>query len=76
MLSVAKPMLYYHNNITGTLNLCKLLKKYGAKATIFVNPDYVSNESDPDSDWGFMTWDEIEMAEKTEVSVERRPRSS
>lgn len=33
--SVAKPLLYYHNNITGTLNLCKLMAKYGVKKIVF-----------------------------------------
>ncbi len=33
--SCAMPLEYYHNNITGTLNLCKLLKKYGAKCIVF-----------------------------------------
>ena len=33
--SCAKPMLYYHNNITGTLNLCEVLSKYGAKRIVF-----------------------------------------
>ena len=33
--SVAKPMLYYHNNLTGTLNLCELMAKYGVKRIVF-----------------------------------------
>ena len=33
--SVQKPLLYYHNNITGTLNLCELLSKYNAKKIVF-----------------------------------------
>ena len=33
--SCAKPLLYYHNNITGTLNLCEILAKYGAKRMVF-----------------------------------------
>ena len=33
--SCSKPLLYYHNNITGTLNLCKLLSKYNAKRIVF-----------------------------------------
>lgn len=33
--SVAKPLLYYHNNITGTLTLCKLMAEYGCKRIIF-----------------------------------------
>lgn len=33
--SVAMPILYYHNNITGTLNLCKVMSKYGCKKIVF-----------------------------------------
>lgn len=33
--SVAKPMLYYHNNITGTLNLCRVMSENGCKSIVF-----------------------------------------
>ena len=33
--SVAKPLWYYQNNITGTLNLCELMNEYGCKRIIF-----------------------------------------
>jgi len=33
--SVEKPLLYYHNNLTGTFILCELLQKYGAKRIVF-----------------------------------------
>ena len=33
--SVAIPLRYYHNNITGTLNLLDLLSKYNAKKIVF-----------------------------------------
>lgn len=33
--SVAKPLLYYQNNIAGTLNLCQLMNEYGCKKIIF-----------------------------------------
>lgn len=33
--SVQKPLLYYHNNLTGTLQLCKLMNEYGCKRIIF-----------------------------------------
>ncbi|MBO5412847.1 MAG: UDP-glucose 4-epimerase GalE [Clostridia bacterium] len=33
--SVAKPIEYYHNNITGTLVLLKLMKKYNCKKIVF-----------------------------------------
>ena len=29
------PLLYYHNNLTGTFNLCHLLQKYNAKRIVF-----------------------------------------
>ena len=46
--SVEKPLFYYHNNITGTLNLLKIMKKYDVKklvfsssATVYGNPHKV-----------------------------------
>ena len=33
--SVAKPLQYYHNNITGTLVLCELMQEYGVKKLVF-----------------------------------------
>lgn len=33
--SVAKPLEYYHNNITGTLFLCQAMRKYNVKNIIF-----------------------------------------
>ena len=33
--SVAKPWEYYHNNITGTLILCDVMRKHGCKKMIF-----------------------------------------
>ncbi len=33
--SVAKPLLYYENNISGTINLIKLMTKYNVKRIIF-----------------------------------------
>lgn len=33
--SVEKPIEYYHNNITGTLILLKVMKKYGCKKIVF-----------------------------------------
>lgn len=32
---MAKPLWYYQNNITGTLNLCELMNEYGCKRIIF-----------------------------------------
>ena len=33
--SVSIPLKYYHNNITGTLILCEVMKKYGVKNLVF-----------------------------------------
>ncbi len=33
--SVEKPLLYYENNIAGSINLCKLMSEYGCKRLIF-----------------------------------------
>ncbi|HET8864949.1 MAG TPA: UDP-glucose 4-epimerase GalE [Gracilimonas sp.] len=33
--SVAKPLMYYDNNITGTINLCEVMKKHGVKNIVF-----------------------------------------
>ena len=33
--SVEKPLEYYHNNLTGTLHLCSLMRKYGVKRIVF-----------------------------------------
>ena len=54
----------YKDNLTVAL---PILKKYNARATIFINPAYVSEKSDADSDWGFMTWDEVAEASASGV---------
>ena len=33
--SVAQPLRYYHNNLTGTFNLCEIMQKHGAKRIVF-----------------------------------------
>ena len=33
--SVEQPLRYYHNNLTGTFNLCEIMQKYGAKRIVF-----------------------------------------
>ncbi|WP_121610100.1 UDP-glucose 4-epimerase GalE [Mesobacillus foraminis] len=33
--SVRLPLWYYHNNLTSTLNLCGMMKKYGVKNLVF-----------------------------------------
>lgn len=51
--SVMKPMLYYHNNITGTLNLCAAMSEHNVKrivfsssATVYGKPDSVPISED------------------------------
>ena len=51
--SVEKPLNYYHNNITGTLILCELMKQYNVKkivfsssATVYGNPKTVPIRED------------------------------
>ena len=46
--SVRKPLEYYHNNITGTLNLCDVMRNHGVKnimfsssATVYGDPAFV-----------------------------------
>lgn len=46
--SVQKPLMYYHNNITGTLCLCEAMQKHGCKnivfsssATVYGDPAFV-----------------------------------
>ncbi len=46
--SVQKPLMYYHNNLLGTIVLCEAMKKYGCKkmlfsssATVYGNPKTV-----------------------------------
>ena len=46
--SVAKPLEYYHNNITGTLLLCDVMREHGVKniifsssATVYGNPAFI-----------------------------------
>lgn len=33
--SVLQPLRYYHNNLTGTFNLCSVMQKHGAKRIVF-----------------------------------------
>lgn len=33
--SVTKPLQYYRNNLTGTINLCQVMQKYGVKNIVF-----------------------------------------
>lgn len=47
--SVSHPIMYYDNNITGTLNLCHLMKKYGVYHLVFSSSAtvYSVNETMP-----------------------------
>lgn len=42
--SVAKPLMYYENNISGTVNLLKLMEKYGVKKMVFSSSATVYGE--------------------------------
>ena len=42
--SVAKPIEYYHNNITGTLILCDEMRKHGCKTIVFSSSATVYGE--------------------------------
>ncbi len=42
--SVEKPLLYYKNNIIGTINLCEIMDKYGIKDIIFSSSATVYGE--------------------------------
>jgi UDP-glucose 4-epimerase len=51
--SVGKPLEYYHNNVTGTLILCDVMRKFGVKelvfsssATVYGNPETVPIKED------------------------------
>lgn len=33
--SVSQPLRYYHNNLTGTFNLCDIMQKHGTKRIVF-----------------------------------------
>jgi UDP-glucose 4-epimerase len=46
--SVSNPLLYYHNNVTGTITLCEIMAEFGVKklvfsssATVYGNPKYL-----------------------------------
>lgn len=44
--SVEQPLMYYHNNITGTLNLLKAMQNHGAKNLIFSSSATVYGDQD------------------------------
>ena len=43
--SVAKPLEYYHNNITGTLVLCDVMRAHGVKNIIFSSSVQINENS-------------------------------
>lgn len=45
--SVAKPLEYYHNNITGTLMLCQSMKEHGCKRIVFSSSATVYGMNNP-----------------------------
>lgn len=45
-VSMADPLLYYHNNVTGTLSLCRAMKKHGVKNIVFSSSATVYGISD------------------------------
>jgi UDP-glucose 4-epimerase len=42
--SVAKPLEYYHNNVTGTLTLCQVMAEHGVKDLVFSSSATVYGE--------------------------------
>ena len=44
--SVEKPLEYYHNNLTGTLHLCDVMREHGVKNLIFSSSATVYGESE------------------------------
>jgi len=51
--SVEKPLMYYHNNITGTITLCEVMEKHGvtdivfsSSSTVYGDPDEVPIKED------------------------------
>lgn len=45
--SVAQPLRYYHNNVTGTLNLCFAMQKYNVKKIVFSSSATVYGMNNP-----------------------------
>ena len=44
--SVANPLRYYHNNVTGTLMLCKVMRGHGVKDIVFSSSATVYGDSE------------------------------
>ena len=45
--SVEKPLEYYHNNLSGTLNLLRLMREYGVKKLVFSSSATVYGMNNP-----------------------------
>jgi UDP-glucose 4-epimerase len=45
--SVREPLRYYHNNLTGTLNLCQVMAKHGVKNIVFSSSATVYGNAEP-----------------------------
>lgn len=45
--SVQKPVLYYHNNVTGTLNLLRQMELHGVRRLVFSSSATVYGENNP-----------------------------
>ncbi|SFQ04901.1 UDP-galactose 4-epimerase [Desemzia incerta] len=45
--SVAEPLKYYHNNLTGTIVLCELMAQYNVKKIVFSSSATVYGENNP-----------------------------
>lgn len=45
--SVAEPLKYYHNNLTGTFVLCELMAQYNVKKIVFSSSATVYGENNP-----------------------------
>lgn len=44
--SVEKPLMYYHNNITGTVYLCEVMREHGVKNIVFSSSSTVYGDPD------------------------------
>ena len=45
--SVSSPLVYYHNNVTGTINLLSVMKKHGVKKIVFSSSATVYGDQKP-----------------------------
>lgn len=45
--SVQQPLRYYHNNLTGTINLCEVMSRHGVKNLVFSSSATVYGNAEP-----------------------------